>query len=88
MVRDDKACSLHRKSVMRTVVLRKRNIEWARQWLDPGIRSTFAYILKRNAEFGVDTLYINAEEEYAILRQTMTKFDIQRMLKVDNIIVR
>jgi len=66
--------------------LRRSDIEFARQYLEPGMRSVFSYILKRNIEYGIDTCIIDPAEEYAVLRQTMSKHEIERMLNIEIIV--
>lgn len=67
---------------MKVVKLRRSDIEWARQFVESKTVSAFAYIMKRNAEYGVDSMRIDPAEEYAVLRNTMSKFDIERMLRI------
>lgn len=71
-----------------SIVLKKRNIEWARRWLEPGMRSIFSYILKRNSEFNVSTFVVEAEEEYAVWRQSFSKKQIEQIIKREIVIVR
>lgn len=63
--------------------LKQRNVEWARQRLEPGIQTLFGYMLKRNLEFGIESNVADPEEVYAVLRQTMGKAEIERMLRCE-----
>jgi hypothetical protein len=67
---------------MRKIHLRCRNIEWSRIYLNKKITTLFAYIIKRNAEFGIESTCYDLEEEYAVLRNTMSKYDIERAYRV------
>jgi hypothetical protein len=69
-------------AMYRIIKIRHRDVEWARQWLSPGIYSVFGYVLKRNAEYGLDTYHIDIPEQYAILRQSFSKHQIERIFGV------
>lgn len=69
------------------IVLRKRDIEWAKGFLEPGITTLFGYAIKRNMVFEIDLDVLDLAEVYAVMRQTASKSEIERLWKVKILVV-
>lgn len=63
------------------LTIRKRDIDWSKQFLDSPIHTLFGYVLKRNLCFGISDPVIELAEVYAVYRQFYSKSEIEHVWK-------